>query len=52
VDVNLRSGGALRGKRRIIGWKGRGMWKSRDLQSGSMCPCRLRTYGLALVSKY
>jgi hypothetical protein len=51
--MNLRPGGALRGKRRTVGWKGH-----RECCRKSAPPrlyphlCRLRTDGLVPVSKY
>jgi hypothetical protein len=46
--VNLRLGGARRGKRRTIGWEGgESEMESRHLQGYSLCLCRLRTDELA-----
>jgi hypothetical protein len=50
---NLRSGGALRWKMKIVGCKGQEWYMtSRHLQGCSPHLCRLRTDGFALVSKF
>jgi hypothetical protein len=51
--VNRRPGGAIREKRRTVGWEGRECdVKSRHLQDCSHRLCWLRTDGLAPASKY
>jgi hypothetical protein len=52
-DLNLRPGGATRGKWSIIGWEGRGEGCGYlRLQGGSRRLCRLRTVRSGLLNEH